>query len=289
MKIGFIGLGNMGKFMSMNLDKAGHQVYGFDLNSKVFKDLKNFNIIETKSLEEISLCAEIIITMLPDGKAVDTVYNSLIKNLKPNTLIVDCSTIDVKTTKKLHQNCNDRKILILDAPVSGGTIGAQNGTLTFMVGGQQEAFKKMEPLFNIMGKKAILCGAGGTGQAVKVCNNLILAITMAGIGEALQIANANNLETQKLFEVVSTSTGSCWAINNYFPVKGVGPQSPADNNFEPGFSSSLMYKDLSLASEIANPNNLNLDLGQKVIQKYLKMIQDMKGNLDFSAIVNEIN
>ena len=289
MKIGFIGLGNMGKFMSMNLDKAGHQVYGFDLNSKVFKDLKNFNIIETKSLEEISLCAEIIITMLPDGKAVDTVYNSLIKNLKPNTLIVDCSTIDVKTTKKLHQNCNDRKILILDAPVSGGTIGAQNGTLTFMVGGQQEAFNKMEPLFNIMGKKAILCGAGGTGQAVKVCNNLILAITMAGIGEALQIANANNLETQKLFEVVSTSTGSCWAINNYFPVKGVGPQSPADSNFEPGFSSSLMYKDLLLASEIANANNLNLDLGQKVIQTYLKMIQDKKSNLDFSAIVNEIN
>ena len=289
MKIGFIGLGNMGKFMSMNLDKAGHQVYGFDLDSKVFKDLKNSNIIETKSLEEISLCTEIIITMLPDGKAVDTVYKSLIENLKPNTLVVDCSTIDVKTTKKLHKNCNDRKILVLDAPVSGGTKGAQNATLTFMVGGQQEAFNKMEPLFNIMGKKAILCGEGGTGQAVKICNNLILAITMAGVGEALQIANANNLETQKLFEVVSTSTGSCWAINNYFPVQGVGPQSPADNNFVPGFSSSLMYKDLSLASEIANANNLNLDLGQKVIQTYLKMIQDKKGNLDFSAIVNEIN
>lgn len=289
MKIGFIGLGNMGKFMSMNLDKAGHQVYGFDLNSKVFKELENYNIIETKSLEEISLSAEIIITMLPDGKAVNTVYNSLIQSLKPNTLVVDCSTIDVKTTKKLHQDCNDRKILVLDAPVSGGTMGAQNATLTFMVGGQEEAFRKMQPFFNIMGKKAILCGVGGSGQAVKVCNNLILAITMAGVGEALQIANANELDTQKLFEVISTSTGSCWAINNYFPVKGIGPQSPADNNFEPGFSSSLMYKDLSLAAEIANASNINLDLGQKVIQKYLKLIQNKKGDLDFSAIVNEIN
>tara|TARA_B110000503_G_C6832454_1_gene283383 strand:- start:17 stop:571 length:555 start_codon:yes stop_codon:yes gene_type:complete len=175
----------------------------------------------------------------------------------------------------------------LDAPVSGGTIGAENGSLTFMIGGKLEAFEKMLPLFKIMGSKAILCGDEGSGQATKICNNLLLAITMVGLGEVIELANANKLDMEKFYEVISTSTGSCWALNNYCPIEGIGPISPADNNFKPGFSSQLMLKDLSLAIDAAETDDLKLKLGEIVFQKYKNMIECNEGTSDFSNIINQ--
>jgi len=284
-KIGFIGLGNMGFFMSKNLALAGYEVNGFDLNENVFKELSPFNIYKRNSLEEISNQNDIIITMLPSGNSVKEVWTKVLNNIKPDTLIVDCSTIDIETSKKMHDLSRNKKILSLDAPVSGGTIGAENGSLTFMVGGQDEAYKKMLPLFQIMGNKAILCGEAGAGQATKLCNNLLLAITMVGLGESIKLADANKLDMEKFFDVISSSTGSCWALNNYCPINGIGPISPADDNFKPGFSSQLMLKDISLAINAANAGGIKLELGEIVVQKYKKMVEDNKGNLDFSAII----
>jgi 3-hydroxyisobutyrate dehydrogenase len=199
-------------------------------------------------------------------------------------LITDCSTIDVDKAKILHKKCKGRKLLSLDAPVSGGVGGAENGTLTFMVGGAEYAYKKMLPLFEIMGKKSLLCGSYGTGQATKACNNMLLATTMIGVGEAFNLGKNLGLDPQKLFEILSTSTGSCWAINNYCPIKGVGPQSPADNNFEPGFSASLMFKDLSIALKAIQSTNTSAPFGKRAQENFGNMVNQEKGDLDFSAI-----
>jgi 3-hydroxyisobutyrate dehydrogenase len=222
--------------------------------------------------------------MLPNGEIVEQVLDSIIDNLSPGKLIVDCSTIDVDKAKILHKRCEERKLLFLDAPVSGGVGGAENGTLTFMVGGAEYAYKKMLPLFEIMGKKSLLCGSYGTGQATKACNNMLLATTMIGVGEAFNLGKNLGLDPQKLFEILSTSTGSCWAINNYCPIKGVGPQSPADNNFEPGFSASLMFKDLSIALKAIQSTNTTAPFGTKAQENFGNMVNQKKGDLDFSAI-----
>ena len=285
-KVGFIGLGNMGFFMSRNLSQANHLINGYDVNEDAFTKLKQFNIIQKKSINEINDDNEIIITMLPNGTVVEKVWNSLLKNLKSNTLLVDCSTIDIKTTMRLHKMAKSKNLLSLDAPVSGGTIGADNGSLTFMVGGTEEAYNKMLPLFEIMGNKSILCGEAGSGQATKMCNNLLLAITMSGLGEAIKLANSQSLDMNKFYDVLSTSTGSCWALNNYSPIKGIGPLSPADNDFKPGFSSQLMLKDLSLALSAATDSNIDLEIGKKVLKNYKSLVDNKKGDLDFSCIVN---
>ncbi len=287
-KIGFIGLGNMGFFMSKNLSLAGFEVNGFDLNKNVFTKLNEYKVNQKISIDEISNQNDVIITMLPNGRAVEKVWALMLRNIKPNTLLVDCSTIDIITSKKIHRMASDANISSLDAPVSGGTIGAENGSLTFMVGGKLDAYEKMLPLFEIMGDKSILCGDAGSGQATKMCNNLLLAITMSGLGEAIKLANSQALDMEKFYEVLSTSTGSCWALNNYSPIKGVGPLSPADNNFKPGFSSQLMLKDLSLALSAADKAGLNLTFGRKILQNYQRLIDDNKGNLDFSNIINQV-
>ena len=287
--IGFIGLGNMGFFMSRNLSQANYLINGYDINEEAFTKLKKYNIIQKTSINEINDDNEIIITMLPNGAVVEKVWNSLLKNLKSNTLLVDCSTIDVETTKRLHNLAKNKNLLSLDAPVSGGTIGADNGSLTFMVGGTEEAYNKMLPLFEIMGKKSILCGEAGSGQATKMCNNLLLAITMSGLGEAIKLANSQSLDMNKFYNVLSTSTGSCWALNNYSPIRGIGPSSPADNDFKPGFSSRLMLKDLSLALSAAAHSNLELEIGKKVLKNYKSLVDNKKGDLDFSSIVNYDN
>ena len=286
MKIGFIGLGNMGFFMSKNLASSNFIVNGYDINQDVFKKLKKFNVNQKSSIDDIGSESEIVITMLPDSSAVLEVWNTLLKNIKTNTLIVDCSTIDIDTTKKLHNMAKSKNIFSLDAPVSGGTIGAENGTLTFMVGGNIDAYNQMLPLFEVMGSKSILCGDEGSGQATKMCNNLLLAITMSGLGEAIKLANSQSLNMHKFYDVLSTSTGSCWALNNYCPIKGVGPTSPADRDFSPGFSSQLMFKDLSLALAAAEDANINLAMGKSVMESYRDLINKNKGNLDFSNVIN---
>ena len=283
-KIGFVGLGNMGAKMVTNLLNANYDVIGYDINEKFLKQLLPKGLKKASDLNDISKDTDIIITMLPNGEIVEEVLDNIIDSLRPGMLITDCSTIDVDKAKILHKKCESRKLLSLDAPVSGGVGGAENGTLTFMVGGTDNAYEKMLPLFEVMGKKSLLCGSYGTGQATKACNNMLLATTMISVGEVFNLGKNLGLEPQKLFEILSTSTGSCWAINNYCPIKGVGPQSPADNNFEPGFSASLMFKDLSIALKAIQSTNTSAPFGTKAQENFRNMVDQKKGDLDFSAI-----
>ena len=182
--------------------------------------------------------------------------------------------------------CSDKNLLSLDAPVSGGVGGAENGTLTFIVGGNEKAYNLMLPLFEVMGKKSVLCGPASSGQAAKACNNMLLATTMIGVGEAFNLGENLGLDLKKLFDVLSTSTGNCWAINTYCPIEGVGPNSPADNNFQPGFSVNLMLKDLTIALKAIKDTNTLAPFGAKSQENFKRMVDDKKGELDFSAIVN---
>jgi len=283
-KVGFIGLGNMGARMSTLLLEANYEVIGYDINDEFVNQLSPKGLKKAASLNDISKEIDIIITMLPNGEIVEKVLDNIVDNLRPETLIVDCSTIDVNKAKELHKKCENKNLLFLDAPVSGGVGGAETGTLTFMVGGTENAYKKMLPLFEVLGKKSLLCGPSGSGQATKACNNMLLATTMIGVGEAFNLGENLGLDLQKLYEILSTSTGSCWAINNYCPIKGVGPQSPADNNFEPGFSASLMFKDLSIALKAIQSTNTSAPFGTKAQENFGNMVSQKKGDLDFSAI-----
>jgi len=283
-KVGFVGLGNMGARMVTNLLKANYEVIGYDINEEFVKQLLPKGLKKASDLNDISKNIDIIITMLPNGEIVEQVLDSIIDSLRPGTLITDCSTIDVDKAKILHKKCEDRKLLSLDAPVSGGVGGAENGTLTFMVGGTEQAYEIMIPLFEVMGKKSLLCGSYGTGQATKACNNMLLATTMIGVGEAFNLGKNLGLDPQKLFEILSTSTGSCWAINSYCPIKGVGPESPADNNFQPGFSASLMLKDLTIALKSIDATKTSAPFGTKAQENFRNMVNQKKGDLDFSAI-----
>ena len=288
--VGFIGLGNMGSKMSCNLVNNGFTVTGFDIN--ITKELeiesnKN-NVILANNLEETVKDKNFVITMLPDGSALKQVILPNFKYANKNTIFVDSSTIDVKTTKEIYDVLEKNSLNFLDAPVSGGVIGAKDATLTFMVGGKKKIYESCKPLFEAMGSKAVLCGENGSGQSIKLCNNMILAITMLGTGEALKIAEKLGLDLQKFFDVVSTSSGSCWAINNYFPVKNVGPKSPADYDFEAGFSTNLMVKDLSLAIQTGKDLNTEPFIGINALNLYKKMVNEGKGKLDFSSIVRNL-
>lgn len=285
-KIGFIGLGNMGAKMVTNLLNSNYDVVGYDINDQAINELIPFGLKKMSNLSEITEDRDVIITMLPNGKIVEDIYNNIINNCKPNTLLVDCSTINVSEAKALHEQCRKKELLSLDAPVSGGVIGAENGTLTFMVGGTDKAYNLMLPLFDIMGNKSVLCGQPSSGQAAKACNNMLLAITMIGVGEAFNLGSNLGLDPIKLFEILSTSSGSCWAINNYCPIENVGPKSPADNMFQPGFSASLMLKDLTIALEAIENTQSTAPFGRKAQENFKEMNEDLKGDLDFSAIIN---
>ena len=283
-KIAFIGLGNMGARMVTNLLNTDWEVIGYDINEEFVKQLLPTGLKKVSNLKDISEDIDIIITMLPNGEIVEEVLDSIVDSLKPGTLITDCSTIDVDKAKNLNKKCEDKKLFYLDAPVSGGVGGAENGTLTFMVGGKEDAYNKMLPLFEIMGKKSLLCGSSGSGQATKACNNMLLATTMIGVGEAFSLGNKLGLDPEKLYEILSTSTGSCWAINSYCPIKNVGPISPADNDYKPGFSADLMLKDLTIAFKAIQATNTKAEFGIKALENFQKMVDENHGNLDFSAI-----
>ena len=283
-KIGFVGLGNMGSKMVMNLLKANYEVIGYDINENFINNLVPSGLKKASSLTDLSKDSEILITMLPDGEIVETVYRKIINNFKKNTLFTDCSTSDVDKAKDLHKKCTNNGLLCLDAPVSGGVGGAEAGTLTFMVGGSNHAYEKMLPLFKVMGSKSVLCGPPSSGQATKACNNMLLATTMIGVGETLNLGSNLGLDPQKLFEILSTSTGSCWAVNNYFPIKDIGPKSPADNNFQPGFSAKLMLKDLTIALKAIADTKTSAPFGSRAQENFVKMVESNEGELDFSAI-----
>ena len=286
-KIGFIGLGNMGKGMSINLSKENLQVIGYDINSKIYDNLKNQNVLIANDLNHLMNESEIIITMLPDGSAVKNVWSEIISFSKQGQYLIDCSTIDVKTSRIVQMQAKEKGLFTLDAPVSGGVIGAEEGTLTFMVGGKSEIYDEMKFLFQIMGKNSILCGEEGSGQSAKICNNMLLASTMIAVGESFNLGKNLGLDLNKLFDVISTSTGSCWAVNSYCPIKGIGPNSPADKDYEGGFATALMYKDLGLAVDAAAETKSNINYGIQTYERYKQVTENNKGNLDFSNIINE--
>ena len=283
-KIGFIGLGNMGAKMTINLLKADYEVVGYDINKEFVNNLLPKGLKQATNLSEVAKGADIVITMLPNGDIVEEVYDDIIDEFAPGTLFVDCSTIEVNKAKQLHKKCEDKNILSLDAPVSGGVGGAEQATLTFMVGGTEKAYKMMLPLFEVMGKKSLLCGSSGSGQATKACNNMLLATTMIGVGEAFSLGQNLGLDPKNLFEILSTSTGSCWSINSYCPIKGVGPTSPADDDFRPGFSADLMLKDLTIALRAIESTNTSAPFGKNSQENFKRMVNEKQGSLDFSAI-----
>ena len=283
MKIGFIGLGNMGMPMARNLIAEGHEVTGFDLIQK-----SDPLVQISKLLSETVSGKEVIITMLPDGSSLLEVYSSILNELQSEAILIDCSTVDVISAKKAAGMANEKGLKALDAPVSGGIGGAENGTLTFMVGGDIAAFERVTPLFNIMGQKAVLCGESGAGQSVKICNNMILGVSMIAVCEAFVMADNLGLDRSKMFDVVSTASGSCWAINTYCPVPNVGPNTPADNNYIPGFSADLMLKDLGLAKTAAEETNSFTPLGKEAYELYKNFYSKGGKGKDFSAILNFI-
>ena len=286
-KIGFIGLGNMGVGMAINLSKNNLEILGFDINRDRFKYLKNENIKQMDNLKALIELSDIIITMLPDGKIVKNVWSEIMKYSRNKQYIIDCSTIDVKTSIQIQQEAQKKDLFTLDAPVSGGVMGANQGTLTFMIGGSDETYNEMKFIFEIMGKNSILCGKIGAGQSAKICNNMLLATTMIAVGESFELGQRLDLDPNKLFDVLSTSSGSCWAINTYCPIQNVGPTSPSDNGYKGGFSSSLMFKDLGLALEAVKQTNSKASYGIQTYKKFKSIVDNGKGDLDFSNVINE--
>ena len=285
-KIGFVGLGNMGFPMALNLKNAGHEVTGFDVSEAAREAAISEGMNSSDSLEHVADGADIVITMLPNGEISKTVASQLLPSMLEGSLLIDCSTIDVASAKTVHQMASDAGKLCLDAPVCGGVGGASAGTLTFMVGGSDQAFSDGSDALDVMGQKAVHCGGGGAGQSAKICNNMLLAISMIGTCEAFAMAEKLGLDQDKLFDVVSTSSGSCWSVNTYCPVPNVGPKSPSDNNYQPGFAASLMNKDLNLAMEAASDAKAQTPLGAHAAALYKAMVENGHGDLDFSAMIN---
>ncbi len=281
MKIGFIGLGNMGAPMAANLVKAGHAVTGFDTAGVTVE-----GVAMAASAAEAASGADVVITMLPNGAILRKVAAEVIPAMTLGAALVDCSTVDVDSARAVAAEAEAAGILAVDAPVSGGTGGAVAGTLTFMAGGSDDAFAKAKPLFDIMGQKAVHCGEAGAGQAAKICNNMILGVTMIATCEAFALADKLGLDRQKMFDVVSTSSGYSWSMNAYCPAPGIGPQSPSDNGYKPGFAAELMLKDLRLSQQAAESADADTPMGQAAAALYARFVEDEDGmGMDFSAML----
>lgn len=281
MKIGFIGLGNMGVPMASNLVAAGHEVTGFDLVAPCPE-----GVTKAETAVEAVKGADVVITMLPNGAILRSVAAEVVPAMSSGAVLCDCSTVDVDSARAVAELAESAGVLAIDAPVSGGVGGATAGTLTFMAGGSDDAFAKVAPLFEIMGQKAVHCGASGAGQAAKICNNMILGVTMIATCEAFALADKLGLDRQKMFDVVSTSSGYSWTMNAYCPAPGVGPQSPADNNYQPGFAADLMLKDLRLSQMAAESVDADTPMGQLASALYEQFVEKEDGSgMDFSAML----
>ena len=281
MKIGVIGLGNMGGPMAANLAKAGHEVTGFD-TAAVTVD----GVTLADSAQAAAQGQEVVLTMLPNGAILRDVAGQIIPAMDAGAVFLDCSTVDVESARAVAEQATAAGLLPLDAPVSGGVGGAQGGTLTFMVGGSDDAFARAKPLFDIMGQKAVHCGPSGNGQAAKICNNMILGATMIVTCEAFALADKLGLDRQAMFDVVSTSSGYSWSMNAYCPAPGVGPQSPADNGYKPGFAADLMLKDLRLSQQAAEAADADTPLGRAATDLYARFVEEEDGQgRDFSAML----
>ena len=284
-RIAFVGLGNMGMPMAANLVKAGHEVSGYDLLAANRERAKGEGVTIAASARETADGAEVLITMLPAGRHVLSVYEDVLPSLATGTLVIDCSTIDVASARIAHGLCGKLGLQSIDAPVSGGVGGAAAGTLTFMAGGSAEAFERAEPILDPMAGRIVHCGDGGAGQAAKICNNMILGISMIGVSEAFVLAEKLGLDHQALFDVASTASGRCWSLDTYCPVPGPVPTSPANRGYEPGFAAALMLKDLKLAQEAAGAGSTATPLGAAAAQIYALMAASGQGGRDFSAVI----
>ena len=276
--IGFIGLGNMGAPMAANLARAGHQVHGFDVAGAVAEGVR-----PARHIEDAVADADVVMTMLPAGRHVRDVLAGVFGHAKPGALVIDSSTIDVATAREMHEAASAQGFPMLDAPVSGGTAGAAAGTLTFMVGGTDGAFARGRPLLAQMGRTVVHAGGPGAGQAAKLCNNLILGISMIGVSEAFALAARLGLPAQSLFDIASTSSGQCWSLTTYCPVPGPVPASPANKDYTPGFTTSLMLKDLKLATAAQEHSGAAAVLGPAARAFFERLEQDGLGGKDFSV------
>ncbi len=286
MKIAFIGLGNMGGGMAANLVKAGHDVRAFDLSKEALEAATKAGCKTFESVREAVAGVEAVVSMLPNGAIVKDVYtNDVIGHAPEGAVFLDCSTIDVATAKDVIATAQAKGCAMVDAPVSGGIAAANSGTLTFMVGGTEAAFKRAEPILQAMGKAVIHAGDAGAGQTAKICNNMLLAITMIGTAEAMKMAEKLGLDPQKFYEISSQSSGYNWSLNAYTPLPGVGVESPADKDYQGGFATALMMKDLRLAMEAADTANAAVPMGSRAAALYEDFLGAGNGALDFSAII----
>ena len=287
-RIGFIGLGNMGLPMAQNLMKAGHQVEGCDVSNDPVQKLVAGGGAAAETVKIAASRADIVITMLPSGKEVREVYLDplgILDSANPGTLLIDSSTIDVDTARVVAAAAAAKALPMVDAPVSGGVAGAQAATLTFMVGGGDDAFKRARPVLEAMGKTIVHAGAAGNGQAAKICNNMILGVSMIAVSEAFVLAEKLGLDAQKLFDISSKSSGQCWSMTSYCPVPGPVPTSPANRDYQAGFSAAMMLKDLKLAQSAARATRATTPLGAGAAAVYERFVDSEDGSVDFSGII----
>ena len=289
MRIAFIGLGNMGGGMAANLAKAGHDVRAFDLSEEALARAVEAGCSRAASAAEAVTGAEAVVTMLPAGKHVASVYESdVFPTAAPGTLLLDCSTIDVATARANVDAAAAKGLIAVDAPVSGGIAAANAGTLTFMVGGTDDGFARAQPILAQMGKAVIHAGDAGAGQAAKICNNMLLGASMVATCETLALALKLGLDPQKFFDIASVSSGQCWSLTSYAPLPGVGPTTPADNDYKGGFAAALMLKDLRLAMEAAASVDADVPMGSKARELYEAFVAADQDGRDFSAIIQTL-
>lgn len=289
--IAFLGLGHMGLPMAINLHKAGHSIAGFDVVPAAIDAARAAGLSVADTAVDAVIGAEVVITMLPSGKHVIDAYagdNGLLANAAPNTLFIDCSTISVLEAREAHDLAAAAGHRSLDAPVSGGVVGAENGTLAFMIGGADDVVASARELFEIMGSRIVHCGGDGLGQAAKVCNNMILAISQIAVSEAFVLGERLGLTHNALFDIAAHASGQCWALTTNCPVPGPVPTSPANREYQPGFAGALMAKDLGLALAAIEATGVDAQLGRHAQQMYADFAAGIGANQDFSGIINTI-
>lgn len=286
--IGFVGLGHMGLPMALNLVRAGHRVTGYDVQVSVREAFSKAGGLVVSRLQDVFKDQDLFITMLQTGQQVLHVglgIDGLLSGAKKEALWIDSSTIDIKVSRELHKLAKESQVLFVDAPVSGGVAGAKAASLTFMVGGEEQVYLKAKPFLSLMGQKIIYAGEAGSGQAAKICNNLILGISMTAVSEAFNLAEHLGLSAQKLFEVVSNSSGNCWVVEKYLPVPNIVEGVPANHAYQPGFTAAMMLKDLLLSQKAAKDLGVETPLGARTTELYQQLLDQNLGELDFSAII----
>ncbi|OGT49838.1 MAG: 3-hydroxyisobutyrate dehydrogenase [Gammaproteobacteria bacterium RIFCSPHIGHO2_12_FULL_38_11] len=289
--IGFIGLGHMGNPMSSHLLGNEYRLFVYDISKKAVEALVEKGAIASESPRELAIQCDVIITSLQKGEQVSQIClgdNGIFKHAKPNLLYVDCSSIDITTTLKIHEEAKNKNIAMLDAPVSGGVMGAEAASLTIMVGGSEKHFNQALPILNKMGKKVIHAGQAGLGGAAKICNNLLLGISMIGVSEAFSLAQKLGLDAKKFFDISSNASGQCWSMTSYCPVPDILPHVPSSHNYQPGFMADMMLKDLELAQHAAETVNALIPLGSVATELYKLFVSEGFGEKDFSGIIKLI-